>query len=237
MYIHQNIKFLRLRKVLTQVEAAARLGFSRSQLAGYESTIKPTLEALLALSAYFCVSTDSLLKIEMATLTEFKIREVIQGNESYFSGNKLRVLTVAVDVLGADQVELVPVKAKAGYMNGYSDPEYIGDLPVVSFPFLPKNRKHRMFQLEGDSMLPMNSKSYVICSYLDNWNQLEEGSKYVILTRQEGIVFKLVFFKTLNKSILLLCSSNTQFKPYELSMEEVLEIWKFEFHLTAPPIA
>lgn len=234
MVIHRNIKFLRLRKAATQVEAALAMGFSRSQLAGYETRIKPTLDALLAISAYFCVSTDSLLKIELGGLTEYKLREIIQGNESFFSGNKLRVLTVSVDAQGEDQVELVPIKAKAGYMNGYADPEYIGDLQVISFPFLSKSRKHRMFQLEGDSMLPMGSGSYVICSYLDNWNHLIEGEKYVILTRHEGIVFKLLFFNAQDKSRLLLCSTNTQFKPYEVSMAGIIEIWKFEYHLSAP---
>ncbi len=234
MFIHGNIKFLRLRKGVTQADASASMSFSRSQLAGYESTIRPTLDALLSLSAYFCISTDALLKIELGTLTEYKIRELIHGNESFISGNKLRVIATSVNHEGEDLTEVVPVRARAGYMNGHTDPEYIGELPRLTFPFLSKSLKYRMFQLEGDSMLPMNTHSYVVCSYLDNWNRLVEGHKYVLLTRQEGIVFKLVYFKKADKSTLLLCSLNTEYKPFEINMENILEIWRFEIHITEP---
>lgn len=234
MMIHRNIKFLRQRKAVTQAEASAAMKLSRSQLAGYERTIRPTLDALLAISYYFCISTDAILKVDLVTLTDFKLRELIQGNDSFISGNKLRVLAVTVDSAGADQVEVVPVKARAGYLNSYADPEYMSELSVVSLPFISKTRKHRMFQLEGDSMLPMQSKSYVVCSYVDDWHGLVEGRKYILLTQEDGIVFKLVFFRSTDKSVLLLCSTNTAYKPFELRMADIIEIWQFESHLTEP---
>ena len=44
-------------------------------------------------------------------------------------------------------IEMIPVKAKAGYAFGYSDPEFIKELPTIRLPFLSKNRKYRTFPI------------------------------------------------------------------------------------------
>ena len=41
-----------------------------------------------------------------------------------------------VDSKNRDNIELVPVKAKAGYTAGYNDPEFISSLPTFQLPFL-----------------------------------------------------------------------------------------------------
>src|SRR3546814_6005241 len=44
----------------------------------------------------------------------------------------VRVLSITVDGDDKENIELVPVKASAGYLNGYADPEYIAELPKFS---------------------------------------------------------------------------------------------------------
>ncbi|MBK7605448.1 MAG: hypothetical protein IPI15_18155 [Saprospiraceae bacterium] len=51
-----------------------------------------------------------------------------------FKDNNLRILAMTMDGNGHNNIELVETKAEAGYMNGMSDPEYISDLPKISFP-------------------------------------------------------------------------------------------------------
>jgi len=233
MYIHQNLKFLRLRKGLTQAELALKTGLSRSQIAGYEAQIKPTLEALVLLSEAMGISTDALLKLDMASLQELKIREMEQAEsqKAHIQGKNLRILATSTDASGKELTEWVPAKAKAGYLNGYADPDYIGELPKTNFPFLSKNKKYRVFQLEGDSMPPHTPNSYVVCSYMEDWTQVKSGNKYIVLTSTEGIVFKLAYNQWEESQSLLLCSTNPQYAPFRVVGEEIREIWKYEWSI------
>ncbi|HEY3389742.1 MAG TPA: helix-turn-helix transcriptional regulator, partial [Prolixibacteraceae bacterium] len=120
-----NIRFLRDRKKLSQETLAARLGLTRAKLAAIEggNTRSPQPEDYLNFSEFFKISIDSLLKIDLSKLGELKIRELEAGNDVYIRGGNLRVLAISVDKSNNENVEYVPVKAKAGYMAGYNDPE------------------------------------------------------------------------------------------------------------------
>ncbi len=231
--INGNIRFLRQRLKLTQAEAAAGMGFSRSQLAGYESTIKPTLEALIRLSDFFAISADHLLRTALQGLSEKKLQELTFDPARHMSGSNLRVLATTIDSDEREYIEVVSEKARAGYASGYSDPEFIGELPRFHLPFLSRQRKYRSFQLSGDSMLPIPSGAWVISEYLDDWNRLKDGTRCVILTKSEGIVFKLVYRRSQDPNSLLMVSQNPEFSPYELPVSEILEIWVFKLVLSA----
>ncbi|MBT6006816.1 MAG: hypothetical protein HOG79_13935, partial [Prolixibacteraceae bacterium] len=53
------------------------------------------------------------------------------------------------------------------------------------------------------------------------------GKACVVVTKDEGIVFKLVY-NYLSKRILLLVSINPNYSPFEIPISQVLEIWQFE---------
>lgn len=53
-----------------------------------------------------------------------------------------------VDENNENLIEVVPVKATAGYLAGYDDPEYIEQLQKIKLPFLPTG-KHRAFPIKG----------------------------------------------------------------------------------------
>ena len=122
---------------------------------------------------------------------------------------------------------MVSHKARAGYRSGYADPDYIKKLPTFQLPILFNDRKYRMFQLSGDSMNPIPDKSWVIGEYLENWFEIKDGQAYIILTIDDGIVFKLVNNNLKKKRTLELVSLNEEFKPYEVQANEVKEVWKF----------
>ena len=84
-----------------------------------------------------------------------------------------------------------------------------------------------MFQISGDSMLPIPDKSYVIAEYLENWYDIKDDEAYVLLTQEEGIVFKIVQNHLRKKRSLTLKSLNTTYNPYELNVSEIREVWKF----------
>src|SRR5690606_23716295 len=137
MYLSSNIKFLRKRRRLTQSGLAELLGINRSGVNNYENgSVIPPVQTLIALSDHFHLSVDTLLRIDLSRLRESQLYLVEHGSDVFVKGNELRVLTTTVDSHNRENIELVSIKAKAGYTTGYFDPEYISGLPVFQLPFL-----------------------------------------------------------------------------------------------------
>ncbi|MDO9552183.1 helix-turn-helix domain-containing protein [Rhodonellum sp.] len=226
MILHSNIKFLRKRKNVTQATMADSIGISRSKLAGYELNINPTLETLLSISDYFGVSVDMLLREELEKYSEFKLRELLETDQ-FLRGRNLRILTTTVDATGRELIEVVSQRAKASYLAGFADPDYIGDLPRFSLPFLPMDKKHRVFQVDGDSMLPIPDGAWIVCEYMDDWTAIKDGEKYVIVTEQDGVTFKIAYNQIRENEKLLLCSGNPLYKPFEVAVSDLREVWRY----------
>ncbi len=228
-----NIKLLRVRRGRSQEEVSIALDVKRSSLSGYENgSAEPNLELLVRISEYFKISVDKLLKYDLGTLSESQLSSLERGWDIDLTGKRLRVLTTQVDREDRENIELVPEKAKAGYAAGYADPDYISVLPAFQMPFLSRDKKYRTFPISGDSMPPVGDGSWVTGEYVQNWQTLRDGQPYIIVTREDGIVFKVVYNQLKEKGNLLLCSTNPIYPPYEVSIAEVLEIWKFVHYIS-----
>ena len=233
-YFSSNIKLLRKRKGRTQDEAANYLGMYRSTFSGYENEVaKPSVEVLNAFSEYFNIAIDTLIKVDLAELPESQISQLERGYDVYFKGSKLRVLASTVGPDNEENIELVPEKAKAGYTSGFSDPEYIKVLPTFRLPFLSKEKKYRSFQISGDSMLPIADGAYITGEYVQNWHGIKSGKPYIILTVEDGIVFKIVENRIEDQALLKLISLNPIYEPYEIPMDQVREVWSFVNYISA----
>lgn len=234
MYFSSNIKLLRKRRGRTQDELALSLGMKRSTLSGYENQVaEPGLEALMALAGYFNIAIDTLVKLDLSQLSDYQLSQIERGNDVFVTGSKLRVLTTTIDHNNNENIELVEEKAKAGYANGFADPEYIRVLPAFNLPFLSRNKKYRTFQISGDSMLPIPDKSYVTGEYVVDWNFIRSFQPYIILTREEGVVFKMAENKIRDEGLLTLHSLNPLYEPYDLSVNEIREVWRFVHYISS----
>ncbi len=223
-----NIKYLRERKKISQESLAAQLGLTRAKLAAIEAgnTKSPQPEDYLNFSDFFKISIDTLLKIDLSKLGELKIRELESGNDVYIRGGNLRVLAISVDKSNNENVEYVPVKAKAGYMAGYNDPEFIASLPKYSLPNLPVGGTFRIFPSTGDSMLPIPESSDIIAQYVPDWTSVRPDTPCVVILKgQQDFVFKMTTVNT--DGTILLKSLNTVYNPYIVAADDVLEIWRF----------
>ncbi len=226
MHFAENIKFLRKRRKQSQTQLADELGLTRTTFASYEKNVQPPFKTLMKISEYFNFSLDALIKYRLEKLTDFQLSQIEKGFDVDITGNKLRLLTISVDNKGKENIEMVPVKAQAGYTASYGDLDFIASLPKFQLPFLPENKTYRSFQIRGDSMLPVTEGSWVTCSYIENWEQLKDGTACIVVTKDEGIVFKLVYNR-LSEGKLLLVSTNRNYPPYEIPVMQVLEIWQF----------
>ncbi len=233
MYFTSNIKFLRKRRGRTQDDVASALQMKRSTLSGYENGVsQPGIEALVAFSGYYNISLDTMLKIDLTRFSESQMGELERGYDAYIKGSNLRVLATTVAPDNRENIELVSEKAKAGYTTGYADPEFIGDLPLFNLPFLSHDRKYRTFQLRGDSMLPIPDKSWVTGEFLQDWHEIKSGQGYIILTTDEGIVFKVVENNIEKGGRLVLYSLNPLYEPFEVQINDIREIWKFVHYIS-----
>jgi transcriptional regulator with XRE-family HTH domain len=227
MHFAENLRFLRLRRNKSQTDLAAELEITRTTLSGYEKNVQPPFRNLIKISEYFNVSLDALIKYKLEVLSGFQLSQIEKGFDVDVTGSKLRLLTITVDSKGKENIEMVPVKAQAGYTNSYGDLDFIASLAKFRLPFLPENKTYRTFQIKGDSMLPIPENSWITCSYVENWENIKNGKACVIVTKTDGIVFKLVYSR-LSEGKLLLVSSNRNYLPYEIHVSQVLEIWQFE---------
>jgi len=233
MYFSNNIKFLRKRRSKTQDDVAMALGMKRSTLSGYENDVaEPNIEALLALSKYFNVAIDTLIKVDLSMIGEFQLGQLERGYDVHLKGSNIRVLATTVDSGNRENIELVSERAKAGYTTGYADPEYIRVLPTFQLPFLSKERKYRTFQISGDSMLPIPDKSYVTGEYVTDWHDIHDKQAYIILTIDDGIVFKIVE-NHIDNGFLTLHSLNPVYHPFSIHLNEIKEVWKFVHYISS----
>jgi transcriptional regulator with XRE-family HTH domain len=228
MYFSHNLKYLRKRKKRTQEDVAFALGMKRTTLNNYENgQTVPNATVLLAFSDYYKIAVDTLLRIDLQSLSQFQLSELERGNDVYIRGSNLRVLATTVNSGNDDNIELVTEKAKAGYVTGYADPEYIRELPVFQLPFLSKSKKYRAFQVKGDSMLPVPEDAWITGEFLQDWHTLVSGKPYIILTLNDGVVFKIAENHIREEGVLRLHSLNTLYEPYDVPVSEIREIWRF----------
>ncbi len=217
-YLNENIKFLRKQKDFTQADLAERIGIKRSLIGAYEEhRAEPKIETIQKLAYLFGLSLDQLINQDLS--------KGLDGPQVDVEGKTLRILPIVVDQEDREQISIVPVSARAGYAHSYADPEYISELPKFSLPLpeLYPDKSYRLFQIEGDSMLPIPDGSYIVCEYVENWQEIRDGESYILITQSEGLLYKRVWKESKR---MLLKSDNILYDPFYLDMEELAEVWK-----------
>ena len=230
----QNIKLLRKRRSRTQDDIAVALNMKRSTLSGYENGVaEPGIEALLALSKYFKISVDTLLTVDLSALRDSELYQLEHGYDIFVNGGNLRVLTTTVDSNNKENIEVINQKASAGYRTGFADPEYIKVLPTFQLPFLSVDRKYRTFQISGDSMLPIPDKSWVTGEFVQNWDLIRDHQAYIILTLNDGIMFKVAENRLKTEGRLVLHSLNPLYESYSVDLKDLREVWRFVHYISS----
>jgi transcriptional regulator with XRE-family HTH domain len=225
---------LRKRRNRTQDDIAVALNMKRSTLSGYENGVaEPGIEALLALAKYFKISVDTLLSVDLSGLRDSELYQLEHGYDIFVNGGNLRVLTTTVDSKNKENIEVINQKASAGYRTGFADPEYIKVLPTFQLPFLSADRKYRTFQITGDSMLPIPDKSWVTGEFVQNWDMIRDHQAYIILTLNDGIMFKVAENRLQTEARLMLHSLNPLYESYSVDLKDLREVWRFVHYISS----
>nr|WP_222621561.1 LexA family transcriptional regulator [Pontibacter cellulosilyticus] len=231
--VTSNIRHLRKNAGYTQAQLADKLDIKRSLVGAYEEgRAEPKLTTLVNIARLFDITLDDLITKDLSDPT------VQKQSASSNSGGKLRVLAITVDEQQRENIELVPYKASAGYLNGYADSEFIEELPRFQLPMLGAGGTYRAFEISGDSMLPIASGAVIVGRFVEDWSSVKDGTPCIIVSQKEGVVFKRVFNKIKDASVLRLHSDNPVYSPYEIGVEDVIEIWEAKSYISSSfPIA
>lgn len=133
---------------------------------------------------------------------------------------------VTVDSQGEENILMVPEAARAGYLSGYGDPEYLATLPTYRLPKL-QNGTYRMFEVAGHSMYPtIHQGSIAIGEWVENWQDIKDNQIYIVVTIQDGIVIKRVMNRIEKYNNLYLKSDNRKEYPsFTIEPDSILEVW------------
>ncbi|WP_312422485.1 helix-turn-helix domain-containing protein [Epilithonimonas sp.] len=212
----ENMRYLRGKLNLSQQKVADDLLITRGRYGKYEEgATEPPQEILIKISKYYNVSIDLLLTINVS---KFSIDEIME-----LPDNRI-VLPIRVDRDGNNEIEIIPQKASMGYLNGYSDPEYIESLETISLPFL-HHGKFRAFPADGDSMPPYKDGTYIVGKYIEDLSELKADRTYIFITSNDGITYKRFQFHEADS--IWVKADNSFYEPYKIPLPEIKEIWEF----------
>jgi transcriptional regulator with XRE-family HTH domain len=206
-----NLKYLRKLRGWTQEEFASKLNIKRSLLGAYEEErADPRLEVLEIIADVFKLSLDELL-----------LKDLSNQSASYLMKRRQQKM-MSVD---RNVIHFVPVKAAAGYLAGYADSEFIDELNTFTLPML-SGGNYRAFEIIGDSMLPTPSGSIIVGEKVDGMDDVKNNMAYIVISRNEGIVYKRIVKNNKLKNKVTLVSDNPNFQPYQVNTEDVIELWQ-----------
>lgn len=206
----KNLRYLRKLRGLTQEEFANKLNIKRSLLGAYEEErAEPRLEVLEIAGDIFKLSMDELL-----------LKDLSESKGNYLAKRRAQKMSS-----GTNEIQMVPVKAAAGYLAGYADPGFIDELNTFTLPMLAPGT-YRAFEIIGDSMLPTPSGSVIVGERVEDLEDVKANNTYIVISRKEGIVYKRVIKNAKSKNALTMVSDNPSYQPYQMDAEDVLEMWK-----------
>ncbi len=215
-YANANMKYLRKLRGWTQEEFANKLDIKRSLLGAYEEErAEPRFDVLENVCDMFKLTMDELMR-----------KSLNENNGNYLQKRRQQKMLSDSNV-----ITFVPVKAAAGYLAGYGDPEFIDELNTFTLPML-SGGSYRAFEIIGDSMMPTPSGSVIVGEKVETLESLKANNTYIVVSRNEGIVYKRVMKNNRVKNKLTMISDNPQYEPYNMNSDEVLEIWQAQYVLT-----
>jgi transcriptional regulator with XRE-family HTH domain len=207
---NKNLKYLRKLRGWTQEEFAHKLRIKRSLLGAYEEErADPRMEVLEVVADMFKLTLDELLR-----------KDLSEAKGNYIAKRRAQKLAA-----GRTDIPFVPVKAAAGYLAGYADPEFIDELNTFTLPMLTGG-DYRAFEIVGDSMMPTPSGSVIVGEKVNDLEEVKSNDTYIVVSRTEGIVYKRILKNNRQKNKFTLVSDNPSYQPYVVNAEDIVELWQ-----------
>ena len=228
-YAGKNLKYIRKQREWTQEEMANQLQIKRSLVGAYEEErAEPRLEVMESICALFSINLEQFL------FQDLSLTGSMDGDAEGNSGNsyleRRRSLKSDKSKSLAPIVPFVPVKAAAGYLAGYADPEFLDELNTFTLPMLAPG-DYRAFEIIGDSMFPTPSGSVIVGEKVASFKEVKNSNTYIVVSNSDGVVYKRIITNDDrpndgNGDRLTLLSDNPLYEPYQVNATDIVEIWK-----------
>lgn len=207
---NKNLKYLRKLRGWTQEEFAQKLRIKRSLLGAYEEErADPRIDILEVVADMFRLTLDDLLR-----------KDISDTKTNYIAKRRAQKLAN-----GRTDIPFVPIKAAAGYLAGYGDPEFIDELNTFTLPMLAGG-DYRAFEIVGDSMMPTPSGSVIVGERISSMDDVKSNQTYIVVSKTDGIVYKRIMKNNKQKNKMTLVSDNPSYQPYTINAEDVIEVWQ-----------
>lgn len=207
---NKNLKYLRKLRGWTQEEFAQKLRIKRSLLGAYEEErADPRIDILEVVADMFKLTLDDLLR-----------KDVSDNKTNYLAKRRAQKLAN-----GRTDIPFVPIKAAAGYLAGYGDPEFIDELNTFTLPMLAGG-DYRAFEIVGDSMMPTPSGSVIVGEKILNLEDIKSNQTYIVVSKTDGIVYKRILKNNKQKNKMTLVSDNPSYQPYTINADDIIEVWQ-----------
>ena len=223
-----NLRYLRKKTGKTQGELSVELGIGRTTVANYEAGVsEPSMEILMNIISHFGISADMLLSRNLTKegyVPGSPMTPSVKPGVGYSQMPKV----ITVDSRGNDNILFVPVKARAGYLNGLGDPEFMESLPTFRLPGLDHST-YRMFEVEGPSMTPnLQPGDKVIGEWVEDLMLLRDNHVYIIV-HDGGVVVKRIINRIKESGKILLKSDTiahrSEYPVVEIDPSDIKEAW------------
>ncbi len=204
---------------LSQQEFASRIGITQGALSQLESQkSKLSLDSLLKINRVFGVDCNWLVTGEGDIFYQPDKREP-QSMDNHLGMTR------------EGYIPLVRGEAHAGYIENYLDEKYLDTLEVYKIPGYEAGG-YRLFEVEGDSMIPsIYPGEIVVSERLPDLLAIENGALCIVVA-EEGIVAKRTYIYEEDHNMLILKSDNPDYKTYSIPMDSVREVWRVRAKIT-----
>jgi phage repressor protein C with HTH and peptisase S24 domain len=202
---------------------AQQLEIKRSLVGAYEEErAEPRLEVQEAICALFNLSLEEVLFQDLSQRAGFG-QEGGSSSNAYLDRRRAMKMDKSASIVPI--VPFVPVKAAAGYLAGYADPEFLDELNTFTLPMLAPG-DYRAFEIIGDSMLPTPSGSVIVGEKVANLKEVKNSNTYIVVSNADGVVYKRIITNDDHQEKLTLLSDNPLYEPYQVNSQDIVEIWK-----------
>ncbi|TDE17540.1 helix-turn-helix transcriptional regulator [Dyadobacter psychrotolerans] len=107
------------------------------------------------------------------------------------------------------------------YLAHYQNPAFLTQLPLFQLPNLPSGY-YRAFESGADFIYP---GSLLVGTFVRNWYEIQNGSPYIFVLRNQGFLYRRAFNQVKEKGLLLLNSDISGIPDIQIPLHDVLEVW------------
>ncbi|WP_312398857.1 helix-turn-helix domain-containing protein [Chryseobacterium sp.] len=209
---------------------ANMIGVNEANIRSYINGTEPKFNVIEKICSALAINFEWLILDKGEMLSENRTEQIALQSDFYHRVPQV----ITVDAHNKDNIALVPNKLKAGYLQGYNDPNFIKTLPTFRLPNL-NNGVFRMFEIEGNSMFPtLPDRTHVIAQFVDDWiHGIKDNMLYAIISNEveDGLIKRCL--NRIKKYDNLICKSDNRrnFPTQNISPSTIKEVWEVKLHL------